>query len=143
MKTVKIAVHPTTGNVITPSAKNPEWGTIRVDSEHRSFENGILNIQKRSAFVRGKLVDFGLLGLRAGQTLPGKIVKRESFTPFYEGQEAKINPTTGEKVLTAGRETFIEFVYTDNMDAPSDVWVGETPAGVVNATQEQLEEQAA
>ena len=105
---VKVVAHPETGAIITPSTKNPEWGTFRVDAENVSMENGILNLSKRSAFIRGKIEQLNQLGLKAGQTLPGKIVKKESFEPFYEGQQAKINPSNGETVLTNGRPSYIE-----------------------------------
>ena len=137
---VKVVAHPETGAIITASTKNPEWGTFRVDSENVSMENGILNLSKRSAFIRGKIEQLNQLGLKAGQSLPGKIVKRESFAPFYEGQNPKINPSNGETVLTNGRPSYIEFVYSANPDAP-DTWVGEdttaVSAEVANALTEQ------
>ena len=137
---VKVAQHPATGVVITPSTNNPEYGTIRLDSEHKSMEKGYLNIQKRSAFVRGKLEDLNALGLKSGQSLPGKIIKRESFEPFYENQAPKINPTTAELVLTNGRETYLEFVYTEDTNS-TDQWVGsnsaEVSVEVANALTEQ------
>lgn len=138
---VKVAKHPTTGEVITQSSNNPEWGTIRVDSENKSFEGGILNVSKRSAFIRGKMSDLQALGLRDGQTLPGKIQKQESFEPFYEGQNPKINPTTGDVVLKNGRETYLQFEYTENAEA-HDIWVGNTAQEVSAEVQEALAEQA-
>lgn len=146
---VKVIAHPTTGLVITPSTNNPEWGTFRVDSVQTSFENGIVNVQKRSAFVRGPLEVLNTLGLTAGKTLKGKIIKQESFTPFFVAgergatrtQDPKINPSTGEVVLTEGRETFLQYVYTENLDA-HDVWItkeevlepaGETPESTDSA----------
>lgn len=141
MSTVKVMAHPTSGNVITPSRNNPEWGTFRVDSENKSMEGGILNISKRSAFIRGKISDLEQLGLRPNQTLAGKIQKQESFSPFYEGQSPKINPSTNEVVLTNGRETYLQYEYTSNPDA-LDVWVGDTSNEVNAQTEEQLAEQA-
>lgn len=135
---VKVIAHPTTGLVITPSTKNPEWGTFRVDSVHTSFENGIVNVQKRSAFIRGKLSDLAGLNLRAAQTLPGQIVKKESYAPFFEGQSPKINPSTKEVVLSNGRETFLEYEYSQDLSA-TDKWVdSEAP---VEVASEQSSEQ--
>jgi len=121
---VKVKAHPVTGNVITPS-KNPEWGTIRVDSSTQSMENGILNVSNRTAFIRGKLVQLEALGLKAEQILPGKIVKQESFTPFYEGQQPKINPTTNAVVLKDGKPLFLNYVYTSDLNAATDVFIAE------------------
>lgn len=139
-KIVKVVAHPSTGEVITASTKNPEWGTFRVDSENISMENGIFNKSKRSAFIRGKLEDLKSLGLKADQSLLGKIIKRESFEPFYVGQPAKINPQTMQTVLTNGKETYIEFAFTADVNAP-DVWVGadtaEVSAEVAGAIAEQ------
>lgn len=134
MSQVKVIAHPESGNVITPSSRNPEYGTFRVDSENRSLENGFVNISKRTAFIRGKISDLETLGLRAGQVLPGRIQKRESFDPFYEDQEPKINPSTQEVVLTNGQESYLEYVYTSDAKA-SDVWVD-------NADAEELTEEA-
>jgi len=121
---VKVKAHPITGNVITPS-KNPEWGTIRVDASTQSMENGILNVSNRTAFIRGKIKDLESLNLKAEQVLSGKIVKQESFTPFYEGQNPKINPTTGEVVLKDGKKLFLNYVYTSDLNASTDVFIQE------------------
>jgi hypothetical protein len=137
---VKVAQHPATGAVITPSTNNPEFGTIRLDSEHKSMEKGYLNIQKRSAFVRGKLEELNALGLKSGQSLPGKIIKRESFEPFYDNQGPKINPTTAEIILTNGRETYLEFVYTEDANS-TDQWVGSNSAEVSAEVENALTEQ--
>lgn len=120
---VKVAKHPDTGAIITPSVNNPDYGTIRVDSVHTSMENGFLNIQKRSAFIRGSIANLEACNFTEGKALPGLIQRRESFEPFYEGQVAKINPTTQEPVLKDGREVFMEHVYTSNPKAPDYVWV--------------------
>lgn len=145
---VTVGTHPTTGLVITPGTKNPEWGAIRVDSVHKSMKGGILNVQKRSAFVRGKLEDLNSLGLNAGKVLPGVIFKKESFEPFYvagengatKTQEPKINPTNNEVVLTNGKPTYIEYEY-DETGLANDVWVGETPEEMATKMREELASQ--
>ena len=126
---VKIVANPKTNEVITPSVKNPLFGTFRVDSEQVSMENGFMNVQKRTAFIRGKLEDLQRANLADGKSLRGQIVRKESFTPFYEGQDCKRYPdshaNSGEPVLTQGRETYLEFAYTADESAPSDVWISE------------------
>lgn len=139
---VKVIAHPTTGTVITPSQNNPEWGTFRVDSVHTSFEGGIVNVNKRTAFVRGKISDLEGLGLKAGQSLAGKILKKESYEPFYEGQSPKIYPSgerQGQAVLTNGRETYLEYEYTQNMEA-HDVF-SESQSVTINAETGEVKEQ--
>jgi len=135
---VKVIAHPETGAVITVSKNNSQYGTIRLDSENVSLEGGFMNKSKRTAFIRGKVSDLQSLGYKAGQTLGGKIMKKESFSPFYEGQRPKINPSNGEIILTNGEETFLDYTYTSDANA-ADVWVGSTNKveEVVNALIEQ------
>ena len=119
---VRVASHPTTGAVITVSTNNPEYGTIRLDEETIQFQNNFMNKSRRSVFIRGKVADLESLGYKAKQALAGKIIKRESFEPFYEGQEPKMNPTTQEVVLKDNKPVYLEFIYT--LDAKAqDVWV--------------------
>ena len=120
-----VVKHPETGLVITPSINKPEFGTIRIDQEVDVFNNGFFSIQKRTAFVRGKITDLEARGLKHGTILDGKIIRKESFKPFYENQEPKINPQTKEVILTDGRPTYLEFEYTEDKNA-SDYWVAES-----------------
>ena len=141
----KIVAHPETGLLITPSVNKPEFGSIRIDSQQKVFSNGFMSVQKRTAFVSGRIEDLETMNLRAGMVLPGKIIRIESFSPFYTAgvngatrtQESKINPTTGEEVLTDGRPTYLNFVYTEDKDA-QDYWISEESAdAVVNAVAGQ------
>ncbi len=113
---VKVAAHPETGLIVTPSKKEG-FGTIRVDQTIVSWENGFGNIQKRSAFITAPIEM--LEDLKEGEVLHknGNIIKLESYEPFYEGQTSKINPTTGEEVLRNGRPVYLRFVYTELADA--------------------------
>lgn len=150
-KFVTVATNPTTGLVITPSVNKPTWGSIRVDSVHVTMENGLINRNKRSAFLRGLITDLEAIGYSAGQQIPGQIIRKESFTPFYvagvngatKTQDPKINPTTKAVVLTDDRETYLESEFTQNLEA-TDVWIGELPmklgGQVVGATIAQTEE---
>jgi hypothetical protein len=142
---VTVVAHPQTKLVITPRKNKPEYGVIRVDQTINSMENGYVNIQKRVAWLGGKITDLQTLGLKEGSTLPGKIVRKESFSPFYEGQDAKINPTTGEVVKKEGKNVFMQDIYTDDLNAPSyefiseeklEVVVEETPTTNGNGEQE-------
>lgn len=130
-----IVAHPVTGLVITPSSSNPEYGKIRLDQEVRVFNNGFMSIQKRTAFVAAKIEDLESLKLKVGSIMRGKIIKIESFSPQYEGHTPKINPTTGEVVLTNGRETYLTFQYVEDTQA-LDTWLEE------EEVLEEIEEQS-
>ena len=125
VKKAVVVKHPETGLIITPSVNKPEIGTIRIDQEVSVFNKGFFAIQKRTAFVRGRITDLESKNLKDGSTLDGKIIRKESFEPFYENQEPKINPQTNEVVLTDGRPTYLEFEYTEDKNA-SDHWVAES-----------------
>jgi len=75
------------------------------------------------------LVEKGLL--KNGKELPiqGKIIIRESFEPFYEGQQVKINPSTGEVILYMKRPIYRQSIFTSNMNERDmfikDYWISE------------------
>ncbi len=123
-----VVAHPQTGLVVTPSTKNPDWGTVRVDSSTTSFSNGILNKSNRVAFIRGKLVD--LKGFSAGQRLVGKIIRQTSAEPFFPGQEAVVNPTTGEQMQINGGAYYQNYVFTDNVNASDELMISQNANAV-------------
>lgn len=139
---VKVVAHPETGAVITQNVNKPEFGTLRLDSENVSMSGGYLNKNRRTAFVGGNYEEFKSLGLRAGQVMPGLIQKQESFSPFYEGQSPKINPTTQEVIFKNGKEVYLQFEYIADSNAADSIWIDETPAEVDEATQTALAAQA-
>jgi len=115
MNTVTVVAHPTTGAIITPSSNNSEWGTVRVDAKSVEFNNGIMNTRNRTAFIRGEIKNLKEVFTRAGQVLPGKIIKETSSEPFYPGQSPVINPQTGEVVLRNNTEFYQNYVFTTNL----------------------------
>ena len=121
---VKVGVHPDTGLVITQNPNKPEFGSIRLDYKTATLSGGFSSIGNRSAFIHGRMEDLEAFGLTAGQELVGKIIKKESFSPFYDGQQPKINPQTNEQVLTNGRPTYLEFQYSEDPKA-HDMWIDE------------------
>ena len=133
MKTqVKVVAHPETGAVITINANKPEFGNIRVDQTIVSMENGFLNKSNRTAFIAGKIEDLKALDLKAGSTLDGKIIRKESFEPMYEGQSAKINPSTDEEVLVDGKNVYFKDSFTADLSTQDSL----VKAGAVVAVAE-------
>jgi len=71
------------GNVVGVSQNNPEYGYIRVEQQAIQInEQGWLKNVKRSALLKGKVIDLLETGYKAETELPGKIVVVESLTPF-------------------------------------------------------------
>jgi hypothetical protein len=120
-KNPTIVAHPETNEVVTQNPNKPEYGSIRVDQIITTMENGFLNRSKRVAFIGGKLEDLKELGYKANQVLPGKLVVKESTTPFYAGQSPKINPETGEVMLSNGQEIYRQTVYTSDINAQDNL----------------------
>jgi len=103
----------------TKDGKN--YGSVRVEQAALSSENGFINIRNRSTFItlEGKSLDLLRSRLVAGQPFPleGKIVREESFTPFYEGQPHKINPQTKEDILVDNQKVYFYDKFVTNMNA--------------------------
>ena len=88
--------------ILGVSNNNPDYGYIRVEStgEVTFGTGGWLNSATRTALIKGKTSDLKTFiqknNVTLGYEMPGKIVIMEQTTPFYEGQQPKINPSTSE-----------------------------------------------
>ena len=99
------------GSLIRKSTKKEGWGTVMVIGETITFNSGIMNVSKRIGFLRAPIEQLEALGLTEGQDINTKlsslgadgvkIVRKESLEPFFEGQEPKKNPTSGEVIKDA------------------------------------------
>lgn len=121
MSKVTIAVNSKNNQVFTAndtvSKNGKELGFYIVKSTSLSMEKGFITEQTRSATltVETKLAE--KLAWKEGTVLPGKIVVQESFEPFYEGQECKINPDTKAEVKVDGKNVYRQSRYTDDVNA--------------------------
>lgn len=139
MNTVTVVAHPTTGQIITPSTNNPEWGVVRIDAQSVEFNNGILNTRNRTAFIRGEIKNLKQMFTRAGQILQGKIIKETSSEPFYAGQQPVINPQTAEVVMKNGAPFYQNYVFTTNLSETDREVVAQTTTVAANsATAEKI-----
>lgn len=139
-KRPQITAHPETGEIVIPNPNKPEFGSVRIDQEVSSMEDGFLNRQHRVAFLGGRVEDLEAMGFKAGQTLPGKIVIQEATTPFYDGQQPKINPQTEEVLTTNGQEIYRQAKYTDNLNASDSLLSHDTVDQTVSESQQQTAE---
>lgn len=98
MSKVKIIAHPETGALFTET-KSEDWFKCQVQSEELSVNNGVINLNKRIAFpLVSKAVAEALKGMKSGDTfpLPGRIVRKLTSVPQFDGHKEVVNPTTGE-----------------------------------------------
>lgn len=119
MSQVKVAINSKNNQVFTakttPSKDGKTYGFYIVESNHTSMEGGFIRTTRRTATLTVDVAQNP--GWTAGFPLSGKIVIEESHTPFYEGQEVKINPTTKEAVLVNGKPVYRQSRYTENVNA--------------------------
>jgi len=109
------------GNVIGVSQNNPEYGYIRVEQTTVQInDQGWLRNVKRSALIKGKVVDLQEVGYREGTELPGKIVVVESLTPFNPenpDRDLKIAGSTGVVCRIDDQPIYRQTFYTQNLTA--------------------------
>jgi|SRR6218665_128671 len=118
------------GTIVRPSATKPGFATIMVIETSARMSNGFLNNSKRVAFVRGKKEDLEALAVKEGDNLNTifankqyplvKIIRQESTTPWFEGQQAKINPQTKVAILYNGAPVFMQDVVVADVEAHQD-----------------------
>jgi len=108
IKTTVTIVPDDNGNVIRQSQNSPEYGYVRVTQDATVFGlNGWVNKKTRSTLILGKLEDLKSIGIAKMKTLPGKIVIKESTSPFNSNdpdRDLKIAGETGVICCTADGE---------------------------------------
>lgn len=93
METKVIVTADKNNNVIT-QCNNPLWGYIRVEQTRIVIdENGFARMKKLSALIPGTVKDLNCFGWEDKQQVEGKIVIKESLTPFN-----KIDPERDLKI---------------------------------------------
>lgn len=115
----KVKVTAANGQVVVQSENSPEYGYIRVESTEMQMENGWVRESKRSALLRGKVEVLSKLNFSEGQTLPGKIVIRETTTPINSNDlEQGLKKAGDVDVIckVGGKSIYREAFYTTNLE---------------------------
>jgi hypothetical protein len=112
-----------TGIPKTDNAGN-ELGSIRVEQETNMLNGSFLNNRRRVAFIGGTIAALEALvakyNIKAGMTLPGKIVIKESLEPMYNNQPAKMNPATQQPVgVTVDNKFYPVYMQMNYVEDPS------------------------
>lgn len=128
---------------LTYQTRKADLVSIRVEETAIAVDaSGFMRKEVRSDFVKlpkalaEEMIASGTL--KAGVPLKNitgqdsKIIIKESHTPFYEGQEPKINPTTGEIVLSNGQPVYRRGFLTSDLSASDELLVSDKTT--VNAT---------
>lgn len=113
------------GNIISQSS-NPEYGYIRlVQTKHIIDDNGFLRNREVSALLQGSMEDLQGMKLKAGQEVPGKIIIKESLSPFNfksAQRDLKVAGATGIQCTLDGNPIYRKTVYSTASNA-EDVFV--------------------
>lgn len=113
------------GNVIGVSAKNPEYGYIRVEQNATQInDQGWLKNVKRSALIKGKVEDLMACNYAEGEEISGKIVVRESLKPFNPNdpeRDLKIAGETGVICRIDDQPIYRQTFFTSNLNANDEL----------------------
>lgn len=126
MKSKVIVAADAAGNVVVPSANNPEWGNILVTQECIIIdERGFARPKRASALIAGTIKDLKKFGWKAGQELPGTIYFKEQLEPFNKkevNRDIKIAGKTGIPCKINGQPIYRKNFYSANPNQP-DVYI--------------------
>lgn len=127
------------GVVARPNPNNPEFGHIRVSQTSMQMENGFARKVSRTALINGKLAELRELGLKAGEELDGKIIVKESLTPFNKenpDSDLKLAGETGVPCTIGGQKIYRKSFYvTDNS---TDVLIAHDNTDEIKAKQAEI-----
>lgn len=119
MSKVKVILNTNTeseyfGELITPSTNREDWGSIAIEQIKNVFAGNILNKQRRVALIQGTMETLQEFikdnKVSEGTLLDGQIVVEESFTPFWEGQQAKQTPD-GQLCVVTDEDGTVHNIY--------------------------------
>lgn len=113
------------GNVIGISQNNPEYGYIRVEQTATQInEQGWLRNVKRGALIKGKVADLVECQYQEGDEITGKIVVRESLTPFNPespDRDLKIAGDTGVICRVNDEPIYRQTFFTTNLSSTDEL----------------------
>jgi hypothetical protein len=113
------------GNVIGVSVNNPEYGYIRVEQNATQInDQGWLRNVKRSALIKGRVEDLIACDYVEGDQISGKIVVRESLTPFNPNdpdRDLKLAGETGVICRVDDQPIYRQTFFTSNVNATDDL----------------------
>lgn len=131
---LKVKVVGTSDNkVITQNPKKPDYGSIRFDQRRFAYKGNFLSMKNHVNFTAGKMEELEefvkIMELTPGKELSGNVYTIERREPFYEGQEPKINPSTGHIVLVDGLPVYRNSYYDPSGTKFDDLIMGVNSVG--------------
>ena len=109
------------GNVIRQSSSNSEYGYVRLQQQRVTFSNtGWVKNSNITTLLHGKMEDLQALNLKADDTLPGKIIIKESLVPFSNNdpdRDFKYAGETGIICAVDGQPIYRKTFFVADLDA--------------------------
>lgn len=103
------------GNVIRVSKNNSDYGHVRLTQDRVIITvNGWVKNSNVSALLHGTVEDLQIIGIADKETLPGKIIIRESVDPFSKNdpdRDLKIAGETGVICCSHGEPIYRKSFY--------------------------------
>ena len=117
------------GNIIRQSSNNAEFGHIRLEQQRVVFGNsGWVKSTNRSTLLHGKMDDLQNLQLDVNTPLTGKIIVKESLTPFSNNdpdRDLKVAGETGIICAVDGEPIYRKTFFVADVTA-EDVLIAHT-----------------
>lgn len=114
---VYVVGDPTTKAVVEQSKINPDYGYVKViQSRSMVGADGFYRKIEIPALIHGFTSDLVHEGYYAGQELPGRVVIKESLTPFNAtepNRDLKIAGTSGVVCTVNGQPIYRKTIYTE------------------------------
>lgn len=145
----KVRVTANTSGQVVVTSSNPEFGYIRVEQKRLMMDDkGWVKPRIVSALIHGRVDVLHEYGWKAGQEIDGKVLIKESLTPFNKKEperDAKIAGETGIVCTYMGAPIYRfhtwdetgkkedELIQHDNIEAIRDAFQKLESAGNSNA----------
>lgn len=130
------------GNVINVSQNNPEYGYIRVEQITTQInDEGWLKTVRRSALIKGRMDDLLKTNYTEDMEIPGKIVVRESLTPFNTenpDRDLKIAGNTGVICRIGDEPIYRQTFFTTNLNAQDEFIMHDNKEEIKDVQSAQL-----
>ena len=125
---VTVSMPKNATSIVVISKSNPESAGLMLRSNTIGInDQGFMQEEKRVAWFKGKTEQIESFvkqyGLKDGSVfpIPVKLIVKESTTPFYAGQEPKVNPTTGEVINHNGLPVYRTTIVVAESSSEVDV----------------------
>jgi len=147
MSKITVQAHPENGIFQREWEKGDQkYANVMLDTRTEEVVSGGLLVEKRRTafftFQGEQMIEKYRKQLKDGGVFPlaGKIIVKEATKPFYDGQDPKINPSTGEVVTHNGEAIYRTTEFTSDEEA-GDQLLKNDSSNITEAEVVEVEEE--